>query len=69
MDYKSMAQEYYDSAERLKTYEEKYEKLAQSSGKHRWEYYNSKAFYYHLRRADALRIAKLLEEKEKSNDN
>ena len=63
MDYKSMAQEYYETAERMKRNEEKYAELAKSSGKTNREHYNSKAFYFHNLRYDALRTAKMLEER------
>lgn len=63
MDYKSMAQEYYETAERMKKIENKYSDLAKSGGKRNLEHYNSKAFYYHNLRYEALRIAKELEER------
>ena len=61
MDYKSMAQEYYEAAERMKAIEDKYRKLAESSGESSREKLNAKVFHYHLLYSDALRTAKVLE--------
>lgn len=63
MDYFSMAQEYYETAEQMKKIEDKYTELARSSSKTNSEHYNSKAYYYHNLRYDALRTAKILEER------